>query len=438
MNVTEIEALARAELVQRQEEGCDVSDIERQLLEAEPHSTEHLQAVLVQLELLKLGPAFPYDEPSTLQEIKARRPQGPRKLAATLSDEELFDKVHGGWLGRCAGCLLGKPVEGWTRSQIERYLNVADAYPLRDYFPAVSPVPEGFPPALAESRCLKGRITNMVRDDDTDYTILGLHILEAHGRGYTTAAVGEEWLTHLPYHLVYTAERVAYRNLVNGLGPPATATHWNPYREWIGAQIRADIWGYACPGMPEVAAELAFKDAALSHTKNGIYGEMLVAAMIAAAFTTDDLGQLIQVGLSEIPETSRLAEAVRNTAAWSREHDNWEEVWEKVMAKYGRYHPVHTINNAAMVILALLKGDGDYERTITTAVMCGLDTDCNGATAGSVLGPMVGAKRLPRKWVEPLYDRITSYVAGFHELRISGLAERTCATAKRILREAVA
>ncbi|MEM2904271.1 MAG: ADP-ribosylglycohydrolase family protein [Candidatus Bathyarchaeia archaeon] len=430
MNLAEMEAVVKGEIAQRREEGRDVSSVEREFLESGLHSVEQLERLLKQLDALQPEASFPYDEPSTLDEIRARRPKGPRALSLSLSDEELLDRIRGGWLARCVGCILGKPVEGWTRAQIEKYLRLAEAYPLRDFFPLVSPLPEGFPPALVESRCLKGRVTQMVRDDDTDYTILGLHIAETYGRGFTTKNVGEEWLTHLPYGLVYTAERVAYRNLVNGLSPPETATYRNPYREWIGAQIRADIWGYICPGMPEAAAELAFRDAALSHVKNGIYGEMLIAAIIAASFATDDLEELVCIGLSEVPAQSRLAEAIQDTVAWGRGAQRWEDVWDKVMAKYGSYHPVHTINNAAMVVLALLMGQGDYERTVTTAVMCGLDTDCNGATAGSILGVILGAKSLPERWTSPLNDRITSYVTGFYDSQISELAKRTYKAAK--------
>ena len=83
----------------------------------------------------------------------------------------------------------------------------------------------------------------MPRDDDLDYTILGLHVLEEHGFGFTAADVASEWLTHLPYNLVYTAERVADKNLINGLKPTETATYPNPSREWTGAQIRDQVLG---------------------------------------------------------------------------------------------------------------------------------------------------------------------------------------------------
>jgi len=192
------------------------------------------------------------------------------------------------------------------------------------------------------------------------------------------------------HYLVYTAERIAYRNLVNNLWPPQSATYHNPCREWIGAQIRADIWGYVSPGWPEKAAEFAFRDAAISHVKNGIYGEMFVAAILATAFVASDVEEVIRIGLSEIPRNCRLAEAVQDTVDWSKELISWEQVWNKINEKYEHYHPVHTINNAALVVMGLMFGQRDYETSIVVAVRGGWDTDCTGATAGSVCGMMLG------------------------------------------------
>jgi ADP-ribosylglycohydrolase len=339
----------------------------------------------------------------------------------------LYDRVYGAWLGRCAGCTLGKPVEGWPRAKIEAYLRAADAYPLSSYFPALDPFPEGMALWANYKRTALGHVRGMTRDDDIDYTVLGLHILETYGHDFSTRDVAMAWINNLPFYKVYTAEAVAYRNLINGLEPPHTARYRNPYREWLGAQIRADMWGYVNPGHPERAAEFAHRDTSLSHTGNGIYGAMWAAACMATAFATGDLRHIIAAGLAEIPAECRLAEAVRDTVAWASEYPAWEDAWEKVNGRYGGYHAIHTIPNTCSIVLGLLYGEGDLEKSICLAVMGGWDTDCTGATVGSIVGAMRGADALPTKWIGPLNDRLESIVLGFHDSRISDLARRTVA-----------
>jgi len=447
MRIEELEKIVKDEITQRREEGYETAELEKEFLKIRKKTVSEVEEKILELlEKIPFKEDFPYKEPSDLPGIIAERPKTPEKISITLSDEELFDRIYGGWLGRCAGCMLGKPVEGLKRDQIETWLKIADAYPLEDYFPPIDHLPEDSPQWLRTRLfyigemarktgmgVLRGQINSMARDDDIDYTIIGLHILENYGPDFTTKNVGETWLNLLPYFQVYTAERVAYRNLVYGLEPPETATYMNPYREWIGAQIRADMWGYVSPGNLELAAELAYRDARLSHVKNGIYGEMFVSAMISAAFVMDDVEKIIEAGLSVIPKKSRLAEAVRDVMDWSKKYSDWREAWSKINEKYGHYHPVHTINNAAIVVMGLLYGGGDYSKSIAISVMGGWDTDCNGATTGSIMGVMLGAKNLPDKWIKPLNDRIRSFVIGYDNSRISDLAKRTLKITKKIL-----
>ena len=423
--------LIRMELVQRREEGCDVSGLEPRIeaaLADESTIGTVFEGLYNELDALQPAASFPFEEPSELDAIRALRPDGPRRLGLHLTDDGIRDRIHGAWLGRAAGCSLGKPVEGWPRKRIDDYLESAGALPLDDYIPYT----EGaISPYLKTST--RDNIEFMARDDDMDYPILGLLALEGKGAELTSRNMANTWLSRMPFHLLYTAESVAYRNFVNRRWPPESATWRNPYREWIGAQIRAGIFGYVTPGWPEKAAELAFRDASISHVKNGIYGEMFVAAMLAASFVTGDVEEIVRIGLSEIPANCRLAEAVQDTLAWCRASSDWEAVWDRIHGKYGHYHGVHAINNAALVVMGLVLGAEDYEHGIVVTVQSGWDTDCNGATVGSILGAKFGVDGLPDKWVGVLSDRLMSCVRDCNDNRISELAERTRRVAMRML-----
>jgi ADP-ribosylglycohydrolase len=421
-------AMLRAEVVQRREEGFDLGDLPERIEAAIADGTVAAQydALWAAFDTLKPLPAQ-RNEPSELDAIRGLRPRGAGHGLLAVDRATLYDRVYGAWLGRCAGCTLGKPVEGWLRDRIVAYLKAAHAYPLSSYFPVVEPFPEGLALNKNYVGTALGRITHMVRDDDIDYTCQGLHILETYGRDFRTEDVARATIFNLPFQRVYTAEAIAYRNLVNGMDPPQTARYRNPYREWIGAQIRVDMYGYANPGHAERAAECAYRDAALTHTGNGIYGAMWAAACVSAALVLDDVRQVIAAGLAEIPADCRLAQAVRDTLAWADECATWEQAWERMNAKYGDYHKLHVINNTCLIVLGLLYGKGDLARSICRAVEGGLDTDCTGATTGSIVGAMRGAQALPDAWIAPLNDRLESLIPGFADCRISDLARRTVA-----------
>ena len=427
--------LLRYEMTQLEEEGKDVTDEIKERfagLKKEGAPAE-IEEFYNSLEILDKRNDYPYEEPSEIEEIKKRIPQVQATFPRILDKDVLYDRIHGAWLGRCVGCLLGKPVEGWPREEIEDYLKATDSYPLQDYFPYEPDKINNNEYAFHSSakEVTRGNISYMARDDDLDYTILNLKLIEENGLEFTTEDVAQEWLSSLPYDMVATAEHQAYSNLVKGLKPPATAIYRNPFREWVGAQIRADIFGYIAPANPELAASLAYKDASLSHTKNGTYGEMFIAAAISAALVGNDLEKVINAALSQVPENSRLAEVVKNVLIWSKRATNWQEVWEEVMQRYGEYHRVHTLPNLAFVLIGLIWGELDFKKTISIAVMCGHDTDCNGATAGSILGALKGTKGIPEEMSRPLNDRIRSTVFIYSDGKISDLAKRTFEVARK-------
>jgi ADP-ribosylglycohydrolase len=423
--------LVREEIIQRTEEGCDTHGFQERWEQAV--SDSELMLIYDDLSKLPIRPDFPYVEPSHLAGIKALK-QTSSHCWDVKVDDALRSKVMGAWLGRIAGCNLGKPVEGWSREQICTFLRSVGEYPLRDYIPPTpDPLPSGVTKATHPGMS-RGQWSHAMVDDDTNYTVLGLKIIEQLGPGFTTADVGRLWLQDLPYFAVCTAERQAYLNLVNEVPIELVSTYINPYREWIGAQIRADFFGYCAPGLPEKAADMAYRDAALSHVKNGIYGEMFCAAAISAAFATNDIYEIIAAAANEIPTTSRLAETIRDCLRWRKECATWADAFDSMLdTYYGKYNWVHTNNNLAIVLIALLYGWPSFEDVICISVMQGMDTDCNGATAGSIVGAAFGADAVPEKWSKPLGGRLQTTVIGFPLPEIAELADRTMVQIRKVL-----
>lgn len=414
------------EILQRRESGYDVDAIVARAATIDPDDREAVLALVDEMTSATRRDDWSYDEPDALDAIRATWSSRPPAVA--VDPDVLGDRIHAAWLGRIAGCNVGKPVEmgsHWTVERIRDYLELADAYPLDDYFPQIDPVPEGFELRENWPNTLKGLVDGSARDDDIDYPILALHLLEQHGTHLRPEHVGRAWLELFPLVQVFTAERAAYINLTNGLTPTETAKHRNPYREWIGAQIRGDVFGYVNAGDPATAAEQSFQDASLSHVGNGIYGEMWAAALVAAAFTATNARDAIETATLVVPPGSRLAEAIAHTIGLFDQGLTWDDAIVSIREHYGHYAWVHTINNAALVVAGLLWGDGDYMKSLSLTVMGGWDTDSNGATVGSVAGILGGTAGLPARLIEPLHDRTRSALFGYDDSVISELAERT-------------
>lgn len=137
--------------------------------------------------------------------------------------------------------------------------------------------------------------------------------------------------------------------------------------------------------------------------------------------------KIIAAGLEQIPRVSRLAEAIRDMLEWASKNSARQAVLEKVYEKYGRYSGVHTINNVLLVCLGLLCGGMDFEKSVCIAVMGGWDTDCNGATVGSIVGLVNGATNIPKKWTARLKDTVQTGLFSLGTARISELARQTAA-----------
>lgn len=440
------------ELKQSEEEGKDVEKYFRRAEKIQKLTEEDCTFaekeklawdLLDEIEKEPIKADYAYIEPNNLEEIKALRDRnGGKKYIVDM--EKMWDKIYGAWLGRCIGCLLGQPVEGWKRERIKGFLQDTDNYPVRHFLSSdVSrEIIERYQVSNDGENAFCdtvthwiNNITDMPEDDDTNYTVIGLKVLEDYGGAFTSEQMAQTWITSLPMGHVSTSERVAYRNIGNLIDAPKCGWWKNPYREWIGAQIRGDIFGYVSPGNQEAAAEMAWKDGRISHVKNGIYGEMYIAAMLASAYAEIKTDRLVESALGEIPSTSRLYKEIRNILADYKAGRTVQQAMDELHEKYNEENShdwCHVITNAAVVTISVLYSDNDFSKALNIAIESGYDTDCNGATVGSVMGLMAGEQGIPESWKKPLTGILRTGVSGFHQISVEELAKRTWRVMEKI------
>jgi ADP-ribosylglycohydrolase len=395
---------------------------------ASPELRALARALLAELDGVAAPAALDAAEPSDLVGIEALAVGG---FSSRSGPGDLANRIHGGWLGRAAGCLLGKPVEKIPRRGIRAIAESTGNWPIHGYFTAIGLDPDvaaTYPwNRASRTTSLVENIAGMPEDDDLNYALVALGLVEQHGAGLTTDDVAVAWLSSLPGGRVFTAERIAYRNLLDGHPPAVAGVIGNPFADWIGAQIRTDVYGWVCPGDPAAAARLAWQDGTLSHRRNGLYGAMFVAAASSAATVVETIDDCLAAGLSVIPPGSRYAAAIRCGIALGESALETEAAVDELYERFGDLHWVHVLNNAALLAFALVRSGGDFATAVTTVVTGGWDTDSTGATVGSICGALAGASALPPAWIDPLANRLATSIPGFDGIGFDELARRTVA-----------
>ena len=372
-----------------------------------------------------------------LREQALRRKEENNVPWAIMDNQEYYEKVHGGWIGRVAGSHLGAPLEFRPYSYIQRRYCKSGKSDIASFVKRVDP--------------------NDVNDDEI-YQIAGLLAVEQHGAGVTAKDIATEWNARL-YRKQFTAERLALKNIRAGIYPPESAAekHGNVYYDAIGGQMKADIWGLMAPNRPEMAAHYARIDGSVAHQGIGIDGEVFMGVMIANAFGISDIGELVHKSLLVLPEESEYRQFVEQCLVIHENHASWRDgraalmqAWNKARRSLLRQarsvrrwfflrflHPLHVLPNAGIIVLSLLYGQ-DHEdrfgRPLCLAAMMGYDTDCNCGNLGTIMGTILGEKAIPAKWKDPLQDRFNTYVRGYESWRITDLSRRICDAGKMLLR----
>jgi ADP-ribosylglycohydrolase len=394
--------------------GYDVS-LAKKLIDAglEAYGRGHwwkLQKIISMIhEELRRAPKLTPDwhKPDTWEELKGSwnpltdlRPYDSRE-----THEDYYDRTFGGWYGKCIGVALGDPMAGWPSAKVKE---------------------------------VYGRITNYVKqpetkNDDINYQLIVLHCIDTYGVDFSSRDLGYEWIEHLPLEFTYTAERRAMENLLRGITPPYSARDNNPFVDWIGAQMRGEVHGLINPGRPDLAAEFAYKDAVISHEREGVYGEVFNAVMISLAFIVQDLERVIESALGYVPRCSDFYSVVSSTLKECRKADHWELVLDWINREFGDLHWIHTFPNIAIVVMSLIFGKGDFGDSVRISASSGWDCDCSTGQVGATIGTLLGANGIPQQWKEPIADRLETDVRGFESIKISDLARWTCKVGEKVI-----
>lgn len=370
-------------------------------------------------------------EPDRLEEIRVRRAPGPRTLCKKPDQAVYRSKLRGAFLGRLAGCTLGAPVEFWSPKDMEDWAAyIGDAFPPRDYWSQVKN-PNGLRYGISTFEdYTRDRMDGVPVDDDISYTLLGLVIMEKYGPDFSTHDVGKAWIEYLPH--ACTAERVTLQNLRKGIPADRAALENNPYIQWIGGDIRSDPWAYMAPGLPELAAEFAFRDSMISHRRNGVYAAMFFAATISAAFGVLSAEEAFRAGLSEIPRSCLLAQDIEWALELAPGIQNYREAREATEMRFGVMAGAHANLNTCLTLFGLILGGRDFTKVIGETVAMGYDNDCTAATAGSLFGALYGMEAIPPYWYKPFHNKIRSYLIGHPVLAVEEVLDRFEKQAERI------
>ncbi len=311
----------------------------------------------------------------------------------TMSKAELLDKIKGGWAGQTIGCTYGGPTEFEFKGTM-----------IQDYVPIEW-----------EDGCIKWYYDNFPGlYDDVYMDLTFVNVFDRLGLDAPADSLAMAFAT-AGYNL-WAANQCARYNILNGIMPPESG-YWknNPHADDIDYQIEADYSGLMSPGMPNTASEFSEKVGHIMNCGDGFYGGVYVGAMYSLAFVSDDVEFIVREALKTIPEQSHYRKCISDVIAWYGQYpDDWKQTWFEVQKKYSEVqhspdgvfvaYDIDATINSAYVVIGLLYGKGDFGRTIDIATRCGQDSDCNPATAGGILGTVLGYSNIPEQWMDNLRE----------------------------------
>ncbi len=420
-----VRTLLRQVVHDKREQGHDVDDLEAEL-DAAPASLDALQALSLRLVDPPLTTGWPHHEPTDVDAILAECTNLP---TARQPGADVGSRIETAWGARVAGCVLGKPFEfDPTLAELRGVLEPAGEWPLTDYVTEATNAQLRAPqPQWPE--CVRERLAHVPEDDDLGYTALATVALERFGGDLTHDHLRQLWLLNLPVAATFGPERTALlaAGLASLTGSDPSTLALNPTDEHCGALIRADAYGYACPGDPVAAARLAHRDATLTHRRTGVYAAMWVAAAVATALVADDWEDIAVTAAQVVPQRSRLRAVLDESLEQVRRADDWLDAYDRIHGRYALYSHCRVVQEIGTLLGTLRFARGATDG-IGMQVCQGNDTDSFGATAGSLLGALHGPAGFDdAHWLGPFGDRIHLALATTHDDSITSWGRRMAA-----------
>jgi len=318
-----------------------------------------------------------------------------------ISLDEYLDKADGAWLGQMIGVTFGEPTEF-------RFQGKIIPFDLDDYYKCTG------------NRTKREGYTKYTPDgapdqDDVYIELLFLYCIKQYGIDVTARQIAEEWLKRMNYERVWHANKAAHTNFMNGIWPPESGNpEYNKHADDIDFQIEADLFGIISPGMPHESNRWCDKVGHIMNYGDGVYGGMFVAGMYTVAFFETDVNKIVDWGLRCIPQESNYAKVINDVINWHKQYPDWIDTWNELEKKWGNTDTcpdgkgkpfnIDAKMNGAYIVMGLLYGEGDFEKTMNISMRCGQDSDCNPSNAAGILGCSLGASGIPDKWKAPMKD----------------------------------
>jgi hypothetical protein len=308
-----------------------------------------------------------------------------------LSKEILKDKIKGGWAGQTIGVTYGGPTEfRFKGTMINNYQKIS----------------------WADSSCAWWYKNAPGLYDDLYMDLTFVDVFEKYGLDAPVDSFANAFAK--AGYLLWHANQAARYNILNNIKPPQSG-FWknNPHADCIDFQIESDFAGLMSPAMPNVASTITDKIGHIMNYGDGWYGGVFVANMYSLAFAYSNIEFIVKKALKSIPAKSEFHKCIDDVIRWHKKYPgDWRTAWFEVQKKWtddvgcpeGVYNPLNIDAkvNAAYIVIGLLYGKGDFEKTMEISTRCGQDSDCNPSNAAGILGTIMGYNKIPDKWKNSL------------------------------------